>query len=296
MNTHHTDEAAARLERIIDQAAEKIPQARAIITAFKPILIEKARLLAKLSLPAADCTGIERERLYGGVPVVSQCDLFDVGNQAASAALTLIAAIREGMPQLTDELDVLEKEIGSEGMKLIETLRAYCRQPLETAEREAEACGTAPAVVHLLFRYTAAVILQRRAEETSALLKEFTWEKGYCPICGSLPAVAVIKDKEGQRWLHCSRCAYEWRFSRVICPFCEKESPAGMDFFYIDDRSQESAFSCDHCKKYLITLNRSDNLNDYDVEVAALALIHLDMIMQDKGFQPMTDMIWNVFA
>ena len=181
-------------------------------------------------------------------------------------------------------------------MELVETLRAYGRKPRETAEREAEAHRTAPAVVHLLLKYTAAVILQKRAEEIADLLKGFAWDKGYCPVCGAFPSMAVIRDKEGQRRLNCSTCAYEWRFSRVVCPFCEKEAPAGMDFFFIDDRRQDAAFSCDHCKRYLITLNRSDNLNDYDVEVASLTLIHLDMIMQDKGFQPMTDMIWNVFS
>jgi FdhE protein len=296
MNMHQADEASMRIERIIARAAEKNPQAQGILAAFKPILTEKTCLLATLELPAVDCRPIDKERLSGGVPVLSQCDLFAVGDQAAAAALSLIAAIRNGMPQLVSELDGLEKEIKSDGTKLVGALRTYFRQPRETVEREAEAYRTAPAVIHIVLKYTTAVILQKRAEEIAALLNEFTWDKGYCPICGSLPAMAVIRDKEGQRCLHCSACAYEWRFSRVICPFCEKEAPDGMDFFFIDDRKQEAAFTCDSCKKYLITLNRSDNLNDYDVEVAALTLIHLDMIMQDKGFQPMTDMIWNAVS
>jgi FdhE protein len=296
MNTQQADEAVARIERIVDQAAEKTPQAGEILSAFKPLLMDKTRLLSTLLLPAADYAGIDRQRLSSGVPVVSQCDLLAVGNQATETALSLIAAIREGMPQLAGELDILEKEIKRGGTKLVDTLRTYSEAPRETVERQAEACRTAPAVIHLLFKYTTAVILQKRAGEIVAFLKEFAWDKGYCPICGSFPAMAVIRDKEGQRWLHCSTCAYEWRFSRVVCPFCEKEAPAGMDFFFIDDRKQDAAFTCDHCRKYLITLNRSDNLNDYDVEVASLTLIHLDMIMQDKGFQPIADSIWNAFS
>jgi FdhE protein len=32
-----------------------------------------------------------------------------------------------------------------------------------------------------------------------------------------------------------------------------------------------------------------------DLDISAISLTHLDIIMQDKGFQPMVTCEWNVF-
>jgi FdhE protein len=32
-----------------------------------------------------------------------------------------------------------------------------------------------------------------------------------------------------------------------------------------------------------------------DLDISAISLAHLDIIMQEKGFQPMTNCAWNAF-
>jgi FdhE protein len=141
----------------------------------------------------------------------------------------------------------------------------------------------------------ARIVLQARSNGIGERIGEMGWEKGYCPICGAHPTIAVIREKIAQRWLHCSRCGHEWRYSRMLCPGCEQESPSGIDYFYVEDRRQETAFSCDACKRYLITLNQISDIGDYDRDVSAMSLIHLDLVMQEKGFTPMTRCEWNSF-
>jgi FdhE protein len=68
-----------------------------------------------------------------------------------------------------------------------------------------------------------------------------------------------------------------------------------MDFFYVEKRAQEAAFSCDKCHRYLVTLNKVSDLNVHDLDVSALSLTHLDIIMQEKGFAPMVNCAWNTF-
>jgi FdhE protein len=82
----------------------------------------------------------------------------------------------------------------------------------------------------------------------------------------------------------------------VICPYCENEAQQGMNFFYVETRAQESAFTCDQCKRYLITLNRVSDLHEHDLDVSAISLTHMDIIMQEKGFIPMTVCEWNAFT
>jgi FdhE protein len=105
----------------------------------------------------------------------------------------------------------------------------------------------------------------------------------------------MIKEKIAERWLHCSQCGYEWKFSRVICPYCEDEAYKETPFFFVEDKGNECAFACEKCKRYLITLTRMSDLIIRDLDISAISLTHLDIIMQEKGFQPMATCEWNVF-
>ncbi|MCK9233305.1 MAG: formate dehydrogenase accessory protein FdhE, partial [Syntrophales bacterium] len=147
----------------------------------------------------------------------------------------------------------------------------------------------------LLLGQVSRVVLEKRVAGLAEWLAKTDWEQGYCPCCGTFPSLSVIKEKLGERLLHCSGCGHDWRFSRVTCPACGHEGQKGMDFFYIEGQVQESVFTCDRCRRYLVTLSRMSDLNDRDLDVSALGLVHLDCILQDKHFTPMTVTDWNTF-
>jgi len=42
-----------------------------------------------------------------------------------------------------------------------------------------------------------------------------------------------------------------------------------------------------------VTLYRAENVFARDMDIAAISLIHMDMIMQKKGYEPMTFCVWN---
>ena len=44
-----------------------------------------------------------------------------------------------------------------------------------------------------------------------------------------------------------------------------------MDYFYIENKTQESAFVCEKCKKYLVTLYRAGNLFARDMDISAIS-------------------------
>jgi FdhE protein len=155
---------------------------------------------------------------------------------------------------------------------------------------------TSPSNASFLMSLVSRVALEQRAKEITAALGAFDWEKGCCPICGSFPSIALIEEEGGKRFLHCSSCGQDWRFTRVSCPYCEKEELKGMDYFYIENKTQESAFVCDKCKKYLVTIYRAGKVFARDMDISAISLIHMDIIMQGKGYEPMTACVWNVLS
>ncbi len=73
------------------------------------------------------------------------------------------------------------------------------------------------------------------AEQLSGYLKDLVaWEKGYCPICGNFPGLAVL-DHDGRRLLHCNFCWTTWPAKRIFCPFCEKTGGENLHTVYSED-------------------------------------------------------------
>lgn len=51
-----------------------------------------------------------------------------------------------------------------------------------------------------------------------------SWDRGYCPACGSWPA--LIEYIDDGRWLRCSFCAAAWELSSPRCVYCGEASSA----------------------------------------------------------------------
>ena len=287
-----TNEETSNLHEIIARAIEQNPQNSEIIKAFGPIITKQRQLAEQPSLKKLDCSLIDKEKLKAGVPVSRQINLFLPEDSWKEIAISMTSAVKEGMPQLAENIHQLSNLIQEGRINPEDYFKIY-----PDGENKAtdgwEGLKTSPSNASFLMSLVSRIALERRAKEITAVLGEFEWEKGYCPICGSFPSIALIEEEGGKRFLHCSLCGHDWRFTRVICPYCENEAEKGMDYFYIEKKTQESAFVCDKCKKYLVTIYRAGSLFARDMDIAAISLIHMDMIMQEKGYDPMVSCIWN---
>ncbi len=285
----------SRLEGVINGVLSKNPHSREVITAFKPLLLARERLLDELKVKPADPSSIDGEKLRQGVPCIDQTPLFFKGDPWKQVGLAVLSAIREGFPALNDDVNRLEEKVKAGDIDLFDAFTEFPGSLDTAVDRWSKEANVKPETAGLLLRSVMRVVLQARSRGIGEHIKETDWEKGYCPVCGAYPTLAVIREKITQRWLNCSRCGHEWRYRRMFCPGCEKESPSGLDYFYVEDRRQETAFTCDSCKRYLITLNHISDIGDHDRDVSAMGLIHLDIIMQEKGYTPMTWCEWNAF-
>jgi FdhE protein len=246
-----------------------------------------------VELKNSDVPKVDKRKFKGGVPVTRQTTLFDQDDPWEEIALSLILALKEGFPTLQDELAKLDDAISNHRINIYDSFKLYHSGGGDIINCWVSEFHINEAVLNLLLRGVARIILEKRSQNIE--WKGDSWEKGYCPVCGTFPSIAMIKEKISERWLHCSQCGYEWKFSRVICPYCEHEGYKETPFFYIEGNDKECAFACDKCKRYLITLTRMSDLLIRDLDISAISLTHLDIIMQDKGFQPMSTCEWNVF-
>jgi len=281
------------MDQIIDRAIEQNPHSSELLKAFGPVIAKQRQLTDSITLSKLNYSAIDKEKLRAGVSVIQQITLFSPDDPLKEIALSLAEAVKVGMPKLSGEMDRLSDLIAKGKLRLADYFEAHPGEEDKAMAGWENNLKISPSNASFLLSLVACVLLERRAKEATEALREFAWEKGYCPICGEFPSIALIEEEGGKRFLHCSSCGQDWRFTRVVCPYCEKEASKEMDYFYVENKTQESAFVCDKCKKYLVTLYRAGRLHARDLDISAISLVHLDMIMQDKGYEPMTICAWN---
>jgi FdhE protein len=290
-----TNDEATAIKNIITRAVEQNPQNSEIIKAFEPIIIKQRELAEMSSSQKLDCLLIDKGKLKAGVPVSRQINLFLPEDSLKEITLSMATAVKEGMPKLSENIDKISGLIQEDKIKSADYFKALIDDN-KASDDWGKNLKISPSNASFLMSLVLRVILERRAKEITAALGAFDWEKGYCPICGSFPSIALIEEEGGKRFLHCSSCGQYWRFTRISCPYCEKEELKGMDYFYIENKTQESAFVCDKCKKYLVTIYRAGKIFARDMDISAISMIHMDIIMQGKGYEPMAICAWNVLS
>jgi len=289
-------DASSEIKNIIARALEQNPENKEIIKAFAPLIIRQRELAGQISLKKLDYSKISKEKLKAGVPVSRQMDLLMPDDSLKEIALSLVSAVQEGMPKLSEDLAKIQSLLQEGKIDPADYFQSTANGEDQAVDSWTKGLKISPSNTSFLMSLVSRVVLEIRAREIMATLGAFDWEKGYCPICGEFPSIALIEEEGGKRFLHCSSCGQDWRFTRISCPYCEKETRKDMEYFYVENKTQEAAFVCDQCKKYLVTLYRAGKLFARDMDISAISLIHMDIIMQGKGYEPMSICIWNVLS
>lgn len=289
------DEAALRIEQTIDRLVDVLPPIANVLSAFKKVLAESARIKAEISFdggfapPAPDPLRFEQ-----GIPAgLGEEGVARVSSRLNDTAQRMISILRQSFPLLSANLDRLSAGLDREGWNADVFLRSFL------ADRNLAAAALAAEVQvdekSVLFAMTAALkpILEKAAELIEPSIRELTWLKGCCPICGSLPELSFIKPDSSRRFLRCSLCAHTWCFQRMECPCCESGASGSIEYLYVDEKEFERVEVCNKCMKYVVALDLRKCSDPPMLELAAPALLHLDAIARLRGYHPMATTTWN---
>lgn len=288
-DSYDTEDLAREIERL--RSAQ--PHLENLLNAFGPLLLEMHRWLSETAVNPK-VPPIDPLRFAEGIPLNRQHQLFLAEDPWGSAGWSAVKAIVRGFPHLGEDMGVLLRQITEGNYESFSLLFADTNATDgQLAERAAE-LGISVISLHLFLRVLNRFMLTKKARDMKTELAAHIWEKGYCPVCGSFPHLAILGDK-GQRRLQCADCGHDWPFSRLTCPYCDHEDPQNTNIFYIDGQKEDAAFTCDKCRRYLLTANRSASLGHLNADLIAIGLTHLDIILQEKGYSPMTECEWNSF-
>jgi FdhE protein len=151
-------------------------------------------------------------------------------------------------------------------------------------ERVADEFGLDIKVFSFLIQSSIKPSIEAGMEQLHSELDPETWLKGYCPVCGSLPSLSLLKEEGGKRYLLCSYCGYQWRIDRLFCPFCNNKEQESLQYFCGEGEEAYRIDLCEKCHQYIKTIDYR-NLEESDPVLEDLATLHLDILASQKGYK-----------
>jgi FdhE protein len=289
----HTYARLASAKLALIRSQEILPEELIALVERVLPLLRQARAEAKVALPEASACATA-EAMFAGSPLVLRQDFpFDL-----EQALGLIPAL----------LDLLEQS----GEAAAEAARTV-RQAMQSGELNPEA------VLHALAAGDDALFAQWRerlpgspraldflatcalmpslnvaAEQLAPRLPEnLPHEHGHCPLCGSLPYISLLRDKEGKRYGVCSFCGFEHRLRRIACAYCDEADQNKLKLFRVAEYPGVRVDVCETCTMYIKTLDHRELDNDTLAALDDMASVALDVLAQQQGYRRPTLSAWG---
>ena len=127
----------------------------------------------------------------------------------------------------------------------------------------------------------------------SSWREEERWLCGYCPTCGSPPAMAQLVgfDPGRLRLLSCGCCSTRWRYLRIGCPFCENGDDHRLSALAIEGEKYLRIDYCQSCRAYLKTYNGEGS---EPLFLADWTSLHLDIIARDRGLKRLANSLYEL--
>jgi FdhE protein len=136
-----------------------------------------------------------------------------------------------------------------------------------------------------LLDYAARPALRAGAAAVRPLVAASQWGRGSCPACGAPPALATVRGKEGDRFLHCGRCGTGWPFARVRCAACGERDHRKLGVLHGPGEGEYRRVEvCESCRTYLksvaaLSAPDADKVLELDLGTAGL-----DFIAVERGY------------
>jgi FdhE protein len=108
------------------------------------------------------------------------------------------------------------------------------------------------------------------------------WTRGYCPACGSWPALAEVV--AGHRTLRCSFCASAWEMNTYACIYCGDSGAAFVTAAPDEQQQDRRIEACSACGGYLKTLDLGELSPFPLLSISDIETTDLDIAAMQHGY------------
>jgi FdhE protein len=109
------------------------------------------------------------------------------------------------------------------------------------------------------------------------------WNRGYCPACGSWPALAEVVG--GHRTLRCSFCSSAWELRTYACIYCEESGEKFVTAAPDEERKDRRLELCSTCGGYLKTIDLAELSPFPLLSISDIETTDLDVAAMEHGYQ-----------
>jgi FdhE protein len=276
---------------VLDQVKKQIawfkqekPHYREILDLYALILEEQRRIRPQIRLSAPPLSRSEvQSRQAEGLPLLGR-EAFDIDLEAAQRLFDALSSIgQRATPKMGDEIPRITEAVVSGALVLRDLLSRYYDEGY--LSHEAGLCRLDKEILSLLVKSSVKPSLDAQVEQLRGFADLETGLQRQCPLCGSAPHMAELRDDEGKRYLQCSFCGCQWRGERMACPYCSNRDFNSLHYLYSEEEKAYRVDLCYQCKSYIKTVD-SRRL-DYEpcLDLEDIVTIHLDILALEKGYQ-----------
>ena len=285
-----------RVVQRIDAIAQKRPSHKEVLSFLKGIVTEQYEVKQQIKVEPIDIPeDMVKLKIREGFPLIDKKDLQLDIESATRLFKGLCAVVQKRNDKIAGDIKKINNVL-DEGELDLETLFAkVLAEDEEYLDATAGKLELNQGLLLFLAKNSINPIIEAYADQLKDYVDQKHWWRGYCPVCGDKPIIAALRKKEGERFLLCSSCGFEWRFKRMMCPFCGNEDNKKHRYFYVENETRGyRADVCEKCRKYIKTIDTRELHEDVVLAVEDIGTLHLDILAQKEGYEREVANILNV--
>lgn len=272
-----------RLRERIQQLTKKWPGYKEILDFYRKV--REARDKAKVSLKI-DAIQLKKEwkdlLAKEGFSLIQRED-FPLDIEVSVNLFRILCQIgKDANPYMAEQVRKIEEAVDSEKIGLKSLFMKGAKE--RKVEQIANDFGLDKKIFPFLIQNSKRPSIEAGMEQLRGEINPETWLRGYCPVCGSLPSLSVLKEEVGKRYLLCSHCGYQWRIDRLFCPFCDNREQESLHYLYAEGEEAYRLDLCEKCHQYIKTVDLR-KIDESDPTLEDLATLHLDILASQKGYK-----------
>ncbi len=269
-------------KQVIKYYCEKNPLYNNILEFYEAVLSEQEHIktILNINLPKIE---IKLKNFYkDSASLLNKEDFLIDINSSISLFESLCNIGKNANEKMNNTIQAIEEAISNRTLILEDLFKRHFDESY--LEKIAFDDNIEKPILKFLIHMSILPSIHKQVEMLEKNLNTKNWLKGYCPICGSLPHFSELKG-EGQRYLICSFCGFEWQSERLKCPYCENSDFNKLHYFYIEGIEAHRVDLCDNCNQYIKTVDSRKLNYDPDLILEDIITMHFDILASEKGFK-----------
>ena len=236
------------------------------------------------------------EAIAAGRPLLGEaelvCEVDDVATELRQLARNLSETSVEGSAgqRTAERLATEELDVGP-------LLEDALNGDADAIARAAVAGGYDATAFAQLLELALQPVLWEAAARCATLTDVDRWDRGYCPVCGSWPALAELVGAEKRRVLRCGRCGTSWSWLVLLCPYCGNDDHRTLGTLTPEDvrpgsasptsgesRSRDRVDVCERCHGYVKSIATFHSVPTPRLAAEDAGTVHLDVGARAAGY------------